>query len=959
MNALLALALAAGRIAFGECETHEYSVHLRAGETLRGAVEQDGVDVAITITRVADDVVVWKRNRAASPGGRERFLVLAARDGEYRLALQADERRGFYEIHADPVRSTTQDDLLESAGEAAITARRGGDVFFGVTLQQIRDKLEPALLACRTARAIECEADVMMELAHARWFAAEDVRGARDLLLASLPLREQSPDRFSEGDTYNDLGVISRWLGDLEEARDFFERVPPLKRLTTIENDPLVMLTAGPVYWQLGDLQRAIDVENAALAHWQKPEHFDHQGQAYVHNILGQFALHLGDTDEALAHAREARHLYGLTRHITGLVEATTRLGAVYEARGDRERALRTYREALRSAETIHDRQGQATALVHLGRTLTAIGQRDEARTALERAQQILREAKGDETLALLALGGAAQNDTAALLAFREVVAMTARNGNTAARAEAELAIARIQRRRGQLEDALQSLAAAQSIVESLRVRIANPEVRASYLAARQKLYDLNIDVLMRLGREADALDVSESGRARALLDSLQIAKVRDKSADPELIAREETVRRRLDGKASALTRITAAARDGSEGAALRAEIDALVAQHQQLRGELARGVGAENASPLRAREIQRLLDRDTLILEYALGESSSYLWVIGRDSLRGFKLPPRGTIESTARRVVELIAKSHLRESATQTQLAMRKLSDVVLAPAGPLLKGKRLAIVADGALQFVSFAALNDPANPSQPLVVDHEIVSLSSASFLAVQRPAGGAAHVVAVLADPALGAPDAASTRATVAFGPGALGRLPHTREEARRIAALVPAHDRFLAIDDEASRATAMSGALDDYRIVHFATHGFIHSQHPELSGLVLSDGLLRLADIYSLQLSADLVVLSACRTALGKDLHREGLVGLTRGFMTAGAPRVIASLWDVRDSATAELMERLYKNMLRKRMSPAAALRAAQVSMWRDPRYQAPFYWAAFVIFGTSGSNPP
>jgi CHAT domain-containing protein len=159
----------------------------------------------------------------------------------------------------------------------------------------------------------------------------------------------------------------------------------------------------------------------------------------------------------------------------------------------------------------------------------------------------------------------------------------------------------------------------------------------------------------------------------------------------------------------------------------------------------------------------------------------------------------------------------------------------------------------------------------------------------------------------------------------------------------------------------ASRATATSPELAQYRIVHFATHALVNNEHAELSGIVLSlvdeegspqDGFLRLHDLYNLNLPADLVVLSACQTALGKEIKGEGLVGLTRGFMYAGAARVMASLWKVDDAATAELMKRFYEKMLKHRMRPAAALRAAQLEMWRNRPWQAPYYWAAFVLQG-------
>ena len=187
------------------------------------------------------------------------------------------------------------------------------------------------------------------------------------------------------------------------------------------------------------------------------------------------------------------------------------------------------------------------------------------------------------------------------------------------------------------------------------------------------------------------------------------------------------------------------------------------------------------------------------------------------------------------------------------------------------------------------------------------------------------------------------------------------RLRFSRQEAEAIAAFAPQQKRLTALDFVASHETAQSADLSQYRIVHFATHGLLNSQQPELSGIVLSlvdergqpqDGFLRLHEIYNLKLNADLVVLSACQTALGKEVRGEGLIGLTRGFMYAGAPRVVASLWRVDDRATAELMKRFYQGMLKEGLRPAAALRAAQVSMLKEKRWSAPHYWAAFTLQG-------
>jgi CHAT domain-containing protein len=289
---------------------------------------------------------------------------------------------------------------------------------------------------------------------------------------------------------------------------------------------------------------------------------------------------------------------------------------------------------------------------------------------------------------------------------------------------------------------------------------------------------------------------------------------------------------------------------------------------------------------------------------------------------------------------------------------------------------------------LQYLPFGALPVPHPPAPPrpraawapLIAEHEVVHLPSASALAVlRRELAGrqpAEKAVAVMADPVFSADDprvksGGKTQAGGAAAPdltraiddvrGDLRRLLMTRGEAETILSVTPFNAGLKALDFQADRVMATSDELSRYRIVHFATHGLLNSQHPELSGLALSlvdergrpqDGFLRLHEIFNLRLPAELVVLSACQTGLGKEVKGEGLVGLTRGFMYAGAARVVASLWRVDDTATAELMKLFYRRMLRDGMRPAAALREAQVEMWKRAPGRSPFYWAGFVLQG-------
>jgi CHAT domain-containing protein len=407
------------------------------------------------------------------------------------------------------------------------------------------------------------------------------------------------------------------------------------------------------------------------------------------------------------------------------------------------------------------------------------------------------------------------------------------------------------------------------------------------------------------------------------------------------------------------------------------------------------------------------VLDPDTLLLEYFLGDDASYLFVVSQTSISSHRLPKRAEVEAATRRVRELLTapqpqrgdtgakyQARIKEARANYWLQAAELSRLLLGPAAPQLGGKRLLIVADGALQYLPFGALPAPETGRQgdrgtgrregdpprrpvvfsPLIAEHEIVYLPSASTLGVlRRELAGrkpAAKTVAVLADPVFDKDDARVKSSDIAQAGqeappdltraindvrGELKRLLLTRDEAEAILSVAPGTDGFGALDFRANRATVTSDELSRYRIVHFATHGLLNSEHPELSGVVLSlvdergepqDGFLRLHEIFNLRLPAELVVLSACQTGLGKEVKGEGLVGLTRGFMYAGAARVVASLWQVDDAATAELMKRFYRLMLKDGMRPAAALRAAQIEMWRRPQWQSPYYWCGFVLQG-------
>ena len=398
----------------------------------------------------------------------------------------------------------------------------------------------------------------------------------------------------------------------------------------------------------------------------------------------------------------------------------------------------------------------------------------------------------------------------------------------------------------------------------------------------------------------------------------------------------------------------------------------------------------------------QQVLDDETLLLEYSLGDDRSFLWAVEKTGHVSYELVPRTEIERLSREVYELLTaripmpgesvrehRLRVKDADSRYWEVAGQLSEMLLGPVANRLHDKRIVVVSDGAMQYVPFAALPRPGDPPSrvPLIVTNEVVNLPSVSALDVLRHHSRGRRVapgsVAVLADPVFDLDDSRIGASRPPAGPaqppdtlfepalGSVGtlrgtgmsipRMIATRREADAILAMAPKGATLRAVDFDASRTTAMGPDLGRYRIVHFATHGVVNNKQPGLSGVILSmvdvegrpqNGFLRLHDIYNLDLPVDLVVLSACESALGKPVEGEGLVGIVRGFMTAGARSVVASLWKVDDEATGQLMSRFYREMLKENRPPAAALRNAQIAMWRQEDWKPPFFWAAFVLQG-------
>lgn len=811
----------------------------------------------------------------------------------------------------------------------------------------------------------------------------------------ALALYEKQGMRARAASTLRNLGQIHASLGDYGRSLELTGRALELARsVGEVGVQTQSLLDLADLQQSLGSLEQAGSSLEAALELAVRQQ--DRFRQAQALNTLADLRRRENKPAEAAALARRALVVGSDSNMPLLMTSALSTLVRAQESLAEWEPALQAVQRIEALGTSTGDRWIGATGRALKGRVLLAMGRAADALTALEEGILVLREQKQLPALsanlelkarALTALGRL----DPALGIYREQERLCSDMGDPSCQAAALFQQSRLNARLGQLEQALAQIERSLAISEELRASLPSADLRQSQFALMQDRYDWWIELLLRLhrlqpGRRYDlrALEVSERARARGLVELLSAARAEVVSGvDPALLARRRQLDNRLREVLAARLRLRQGGGSGAERAAALADLEIRLAelqrQQQHLEEELRLASPGYAAlllpRPLQAKAIQELVDANTLLLEFHLGETAGVLWLISRQGVETHPLPARDDIQRWV--AAFHVEQRQLNAAATP---AARALSRLLLAPVAARLEGKRLAVVPHGALFYLPFAALPLPGG-DQPLVTSQEVIHLPSASSLAILRsmppPHQGAKQIpVLLLADPVFGPadprlppgrvqPPLAASETSRGAGSEPLDRdwrrLPGTAREAEAISALLGNHNTRLREGFAASRSALLEVDLRAYPILHIATHGQADGRQPERSRLLLSlyspdgrpiEGALRLQDIYNLKLAADLVVLSACQSGLGGLVRGEGLVGLTRGFLHAGARRVLASLWDVDDDSTATLMARFYQGLLQEKLPPATALRRAQLAVRADPRWRSPYFWAPFVLQG-------
>ncbi|HEX8456465.1 MAG TPA: CHAT domain-containing protein [Pyrinomonadaceae bacterium] len=871
-----------------------------------------------------------------------------------RRALSLSEQAGYLQGQAEALLALGYKHNLERHADALDAAQKSLKLWEGLDDREGRARAYYQIAWCLTSRFMLVEAVENYQQALALWRELKDVpqqaetitqlsyielrRGDWQNAISLLTEAQALIDERAEpiiaggialglGETFIDNGLPESSLMHFERALDYY------RRAQDISGEIAAIRLIGATYYFLENYEAAAaQLKQArALAVAEK----DISMVALSDEFLGRVYSATCEYKLASEHLRSALASYTNSFNPNEAARVRALLGQVYEQQGQTEQARRHYLQALQTFDELSDRLNQAAVYYQLGRLELAAGNNDAAEDYLRRSIEVTEKIRGVSK---------------------------------------------------------------------------SSDLMAAFSATVYDRYEKYVECLMRKhesqpakGLAARAFEASEAARARSLAELLRTSQTNlVPGFDPALAAREKSLRQSLrvreDNKIALLSR----SYKPEELAELEAQQEQLKAEYQEVNNRIrARYPAYEQITQPVAWSLSRIQeevvsDEETLLLEYSLGETKSYVWAVTRDGLQSYELPARRLVDQAARRVYQLLSNRPRAGADVELTKAVDELERMVLSPvAAELARKRRLLVVADGALNYIPFQILPASAENADMLVSGHEVINAPSASIAgellqaAAHRPS--APKLLAAFGDPAFkpkNAPQSAAASEGVqlasvqtpddgrwrsalrdiqlngnTFDPSVVEPLFFAKRELANLLDLAAGGENILVANYAATRENLLKADLSQYSILHFATHGFLDPKRPENSGLLLStvtpegkklNGFVALQDIYELRAPVDLVVLSACQTSLGKNVRGEGLIGLTRGFMYAGAFSVVASLWKVDDEATAELMKEFYTNMLQKEMPPPAALRAAQNSIRERPQWRSPYYWAAFTLQGES-----
>lgn len=812
-----------------------------------------------------------------------------------------------------------------------------------------------------------------------------DLAEALDALSQALTLRHAAGDVPGELITLLALIGVYQSQGEIQKASECATTALALSRSPGGEGwEASVLQALASLQRSRGELGEAVASLRSARDLYDRSGYRQMEARA-LYNLASLYK-DLGDFEEAQRSYEQALALFG-DQHPDVEVRILNGIGRIRHLQGDPQAATGYFERALTLARERDLPFGISDALAFLGAAAVDQGRPQDGLQLLEKALALRRERRERlaeaDTLLEIAKAWQAQGDLdRASALFRDTLALGKQVGNASLEAACLFHWAVLDRQRGDLRPALRRIEDAIRRIESVRSGVASEKLRVTYLASKRAWYELYVDLLMRLeeaepgrGYAAAALEASERARARGLLDLIAEGRIDlQEGIAPELKQRETDLGARLSWVQERLGEELARDPESDRAAGLRAQLDQLGEKMEQLAEEVRtrhpRYAEVRYPTPLRLAEIQGLLDGRTALLEYFVGREASFLFVVTQDEIAAHRLPRADELEPRVQELRKTLERPGIL-TLGRFRMEAGDLHKILLGPAAArLAKTPNLLISPDGPLSFVPFEVLlSEPTRGAAYrdlayLLAEHAVSYVPSASVLESlrePRPAPVADPVspkgLVAFGDPIHPEAQIASSPVRAAVSPWAPPPLPGSNLEVRAIAGLYPASEVALYLRETATEENVKANPLlQTARRIHFATHGFVDEARPQLSYLMLTrgpasaeDGRLQVFEIFNLRLNADLVTLSACQTGLGKQVSGEGMVGLTRAFLYAGARSLVVSLWPVSDRSTPDLMSSFYRHM-EGTGTKAEALRQAKLE--RVKAGEEPYRWAPFTLAG-------
>jgi CHAT domain-containing protein len=952
-------------------DAHEYTIALVRGQLLHAVVDQRGVDTVEELFDPRGNRVI-RVDSARAAYGPEHLWAVAEATGTFRLRLTPLLRhaRGAYRLRVEEVRPATPADRTKARAARIHASSRNFEELTTAAARErsLQDLAAAAALWAQAGDALQ-EALALLDIGRAHQFHGE-LRESIESLRRAQARAEVAGDTQLLAKIVGALGLDLSFLGD-PAALATFERSAALAREA---GDPQQESDAlnGQAYsrWSGGAYQEALELNRRSLAIARSLD--DRELQAWALWGLGLTDVSLGELERALDELGESLGLWRSLNNPSGESVTLQDLGFAYWLLGRGELALDTNRQALAVARKLGNQQGEALALNNIGLAETDLGDPASAVRTLEDSVAMFRRAgnRHGEAIALRNLGHAlVRADRAAegIACERESLAAARAGGDRAAEANALASLAQMEGRAGDLASARGDIASALVILESQRGGLAESRLRSSLLTARQDFYATALEILFGMedrdpegGHAAEAFGVSEQGRARALVDGIAEARLDlSRELPPEIRQREKDLGAELERRQRELRGAPDPERAERDLRQSEEEWERLIAE---MRRRVPRYAALRFPAPISAADARALLDPETALVSYALSLDPPVAFLVTRSDLVAKRLPvSRNELLERVEDYVGLIAK----DSAGRWDALGGRLYRELVAPwRSDLPPGiRRIVIVPDGVLQSLPFEALGSPGPEKRLLVEEFAVSYAPSATVLAELAASRGAppeGSAVLALADPPIAAELLRS--GTVEGERFDLSPLPDAAREAAAVARFGDGATE-LDVGRRASESRIKARPLEGFRVLHFATHALLSRRVPSRSALLLGpegghDGLLTAREIYRLRLHADLVALSGCQTARGRILAGEGVQSLAHAFFYAGARSVVASLWDVSDRRTAELMTGFYAHLAQGE-SKSLALQSAKVDLLRREPRLAPRYWAPFVLIGEPAGTVP